>query len=116
MGSEFDNEEGGHDDESKESEEALTTLPRDLPAPPRWHGRSVVLKEGTWVLIRADGPMPERTAEVVTDDPEIVRAVAMAAFRAVQKQFAGYSGLLPAVGSTPQAAKARNFYCMWRDA
>ena len=103
-------EEEGCNDRSKESEEVLTPLPRDLPAPPKWHRRLVIFKDDKWILVETDG------LSLVTDDPESVRAVAMAAFRAVQKKSAGYSGLLPAVLVPSRAVEARSCYCMWRDA
>jgi len=85
-------------------------LPRNLPAPPEWRGRLVVFKDGAWILTKADSGL------LVTADQVAVRAVAMAAFRAVQKKSAGYSGILPAVLVPSRAIKARSCYCIWRDA
>jgi hypothetical protein len=61
-------------------------LPRSLPLPPEWHGRLVTLKDGLWIVAKAPG------GSFISDDPETVRAVAMAAFRAAHKRFAGNSG------------------------
>jgi hypothetical protein len=85
-------------------------LPRSLPVPPEWHGRQVLLKDGRWTTVKS------RTLSLITDDQETVRAVAMAAFRATQKQYAGNSGQFPAVNANPIASRARMGYCMWRDA
>jgi hypothetical protein len=87
------------------------SLLRSLPLPPEWHGRLVTLKDGLWIVAKAPG------GSFISDDPEAVWAVAMAAFRAAHKRFAGNSGQYPVVDfANPLASKARMNYCMWRDA